>query len=82
MNAKIQAWGNSQGLRLAKPLLEAAHLAVGEEVEVLAKDGQITIRPSLKPKPKVRIQDLVARMPKGYKPREEGFGPAAGKEAW
>jgi antitoxin MazE len=82
MNAKIQAWGNSQGLRLAKPMLEIACLSVGEEVEVFAEQGQITIRPSQKPKPKVSIKDLVARMPKGYKPREEGFGPAIGKEAW
>lgn len=80
MNAKIQKWGNSQGLRVPKPALEAANFAVGEEVELFAEAGQIILRPAQKPK--VTIKDLIARLPKGYKPEEAGFGPAKGKEAW
>ena len=82
MLARIQKWGNSQGLRVAKPVLEAAQFMVGEEVEVFAVEGQITIRPAQKPTPKVRIQDLVKRMPKRAKLAEDGFGPARGREAW
>ncbi len=33
MLAKIQKWGNSQGLRLTKNLLEDAQLDVGDEVD-------------------------------------------------
>jgi antitoxin MazE len=82
MIAKIQKWGNSQGLRVAKPLLEAAHLSVGDEVEVSAKEGQIVVRPLAKRKRRVRIEDLVARMPLNYQPNEEPFGPARGNEVW
>lgn len=81
MRARIQKWGNSQGLRVAKPLLEAANFVVGEEIELFAEAGQITLRPAVKRKA-VRIQDLAARMPKDAKLREEGFGQAVGKETW
>jgi hypothetical protein len=30
MVTKIQKWGNSQGLRLARQMFEDAHLAVGD----------------------------------------------------
>lgn len=80
MNARIQKWGNSQGLRVSKPLLEAAHFMVGEEVVLLAEEGQITIKAARKPK--VTIQSLAARMPKNYKPFEESSGPPRGKEVW
>lgn len=33
-------------------------------------------------KKKVRIKDLVAAIPKDYRPHEEGFGPPRGKEVW
>jgi antitoxin component of MazEF toxin-antitoxin module len=37
MITKIQNWGNSQGLRLAKQVLEDAHISVGEEVADTAR---------------------------------------------
>jgi antitoxin MazE len=82
MIARIQKWGNSQGLRVARPLLEAAHLSVGEEVEVSAKGGQLVVRPLARRRKRVRIEDLVARMPKDYRSHEESFGPPRGREAW
>lgn len=82
MTARIQKWGNSQGLRVPKPLLDAGHFTVGEEVELFAEVGQIVIRPAKKPKAKIRIEALIARMPKGYKASEVPSGPPVGKEAW
>jgi antitoxin MazE len=46
MTTKIKKWGNSQGLRLSKQLLEDARLAVGDDVEVSARDGVIFIAPA------------------------------------
>ena len=34
MRAKIQKWGNSQGLRIAKNLLTDAQLDVGDQVDI------------------------------------------------
>ncbi|HXG90957.1 MAG TPA: AbrB/MazE/SpoVT family DNA-binding domain-containing protein [Blastocatellia bacterium] len=35
MMSKVQRWGNSQGLRLPKHVLESADIAVGDNVEVI-----------------------------------------------
>jgi len=43
MVTKVQKWGNSQGLRLPKQLLEDAHISVGDDVDVTTQDGVIVI---------------------------------------
>ncbi len=43
MLAKIQKWGNSQGVRIPKSILNSAHFSDGEEVEIIAVDGRIVI---------------------------------------
>lgn len=80
MSAKIQKWGNSQGLRIPKHLLEAARLSVGDDVEILADEEEILIKK--KPKPKFDLAEMVSRMPRDYQPREESFGKPLGKEEW
>jgi antitoxin MazE len=48
MRAKLVKIGNSQGLRLAKPLLEQVGLT--NEVEIQAAPGLLTIRPVSAPR--------------------------------
>jgi antitoxin MazE len=78
MLAKVQPWGNSQGLRLSKQLLEQADIAVGEDIEIVAKKGQII----LKKTKKFDLAEMVSRMPKDYQVQEESFGEPVGKEVW
>ena len=80
MIAKVQKWGNSQGLRLSRDVLELANLAVGDEVEIMVGDREIVLKKA--PKPKFDLAELVSRIPKGYRPYEEPFGPPVGKEEW
>ncbi len=80
MVSKVQKWGNSQGLRLAKHVLESAHMRVGDDVEVTAKKGQIVIKKI--PKRKLDLAEMVSRMPRNYKACEESFGKPMGKEEW
>ena len=82
MVTKVQKWGNSQGLRLAKHLLEEARIAVGDAVDVTARDGVIVVAPTRCRRGKVSLQELVSRIPKDYKPREVDWGRPAGREAW
>lgn len=82
MVTKIQKWGNSQGLRLAKQVLEDAHMAVGDDVDLTVRDGLIVIAPARRIRGKRSLQDLVSRIPKGYKPEEAGWGEPVGKEVW
>ena len=48
MLGKIQKWGNSQGLRFTKALLQEAQINVGDEVSVSVKNGQIIVEPATK----------------------------------
>ena len=79
MVTKVQKWGNSQGLRLSKQVLDLADIAVGDEVQIIVGDGQITVK---KASPRYDLAELVARIPKRYKVEEVGFGPPVGKEEW
>ena len=82
MQTKIQKWGNSQGLRLAKNVLEDAHLGVGDEVDVSVRDGIIVVGPIRKIRGRYRIEHLVAQIPEDYHATEVDWGQPVGKEAW
>jgi antitoxin MazE len=80
MESRVQKWGNSQGLRLSKQVLHDAHIGIGETVEIIPQEGQIIIKKS--PRRKFDLNEMVTRMPKGYKPQEENWGGAVGHEEW
>jgi antitoxin MazE len=82
MLAKIQKWGNSQGLRLTKNLLADAQLGVGDEVDISVKDGVMIVTPAKKIRGKHQIEDLVARIPENYQANEVEWGEPVGKEVW
>jgi antitoxin MazE len=48
MKTRIVRIGNSQGIRIPKPLLEQSGL--GEEVELEVRSGEITIRAASRPR--------------------------------
>ena len=82
MVTKIQKWGNSQGLRLAKQVLEDAHISVGDDVDVTVREGLIVVAPARRVRGKRRLEELVSRIPKNYKTEETDWGQPVGKEAW
>ena len=82
MLAKIQKWGNSQGIRITKNLLSDAQLGVGDEVDISVKDGIIIVTPTKMIRGKHNLKDLVSRIPKNYQPGEVDWGKPVGKEVW
>jgi len=82
MTTKVQRWGNSQGLRLSRQILEDARISIGDEVDVLVQDGTIMITPVRRVRGKHSLRQLVARMPKDYKAEEVDWGRPVGKETW
>lgn len=82
MTTTIQKWGNSQGLRVPKSILEQARIEVGDEVSISAEEGGLRIQRKDPPEKQPDLKDLVARMPKNYTPGEEEWGPPVGKEVW
>lgn len=86
MTTKLQAWGNSHGVRLPKPLLAALRLEAGASLDVVLspKKDAIIVKPSSGPsriRGRHRIEDLVAAMPKGYRTAEFAWG-TSGREVW
>jgi antitoxin MazE len=82
MLAKIQKWGNSQGLRLTKNVLMDAQINVGDEVDVSVKNGAIIVSPAKRIRGRHNLKDLVARIPEDYETFEVDWGEPVGKEVW
>jgi antitoxin MazE len=82
MVTKVQKWGNSQGLRLAKRVLEDAHISIGDDVDVTIQDGRIIIAPIKRVRGKWSLQDLVSRIPKVHEAGEVDWGNPTGREVW
>lgn len=82
MLAKVQKWGNSQGLRLTKALLADAQISVGDEVDIAVKDGALIVTPAKRKRGQHNLEDLVARIPEDYQANEVDWGEPVGNEVW
>ena len=54
LHTRIVKLGNSQGIRIPKLIVDQFNL--GEEIELLSKDGQLIIRPAAHPRAKWAAQ--------------------------
>jgi len=75
----VQRWGNSQGVRIPKSLLETANLKENDEVEIIAEGEQITIR---KARHIANLDALFAGYTGNYRPGEDEAGEPIGREVW
>lgn len=82
VQTKVVKWGNSQGIRLPKLLLDSANLSGDDLVEVTAGDGCIVIRKARAAKPYKSIQERFAGFDGSYEPAETDWGDPAGNEIW
>ena len=94
MVTTIQRWGNSQAVRLPKPILEGLFLREKDRVEISVERDSIVIkRASRKRRAKKSLeQRLVDHYEKPideiladdalYAPIEYDWGPPIGKEVW
>lgn len=80
MITKIQKWGNSQGLRVPRALLEKARLGVGDTVEIMADKKRLVVQAAAPVRGRYRLADLLKKC-KGKIP-ETDWGAPQGKEVW
>lgn len=80
MTATISKWGNSQGLRFSKEILDSLNLCVGDKVNIYTNDDKVIIEPIREHK-KYDITQLVKDIPTDYKASEE-FDNKSGSEIW
>ena len=85
MTTTLQAWGNSQGLRLPKAIITALNLQSGSklEIELTPKKDAIIIKAAApaKIRGRHRIEDLAAAMPKNYSAAKFVW-KTQGREVW
>ncbi len=79
MTATISKWGNSQGLRFPKDIMEEINLKVGDKVELKTENNTVIIKPLRRKK--IDINELVKKIPKDYNPSEV-FTDKVGLEEW
>ena len=80
MYTAIQKWGNSQAVRIPKPIMEAVRFKENEQVEIIANDGIITIKKSTKKKYN-SLEDIFEGYTGNYKCEEWDTGHI-GKEVF
>lgn len=81
MYATIQRWGNSQAVRLPKPILETASFKENEKVQIIAGEGHIIIKKAAASNYKPlaeRLKDFDGN----YQFEEWDTGKPVGKEVW
>ena len=82
MVTRVQRWGNSQGLRLGRQVLEEARISIGDDVDVSARDGVIVIAPVRRVRGRQSLKELVSRISESYKSEEIDWGEPVGREVW
>lgn len=82
MLTKVQKWGNGQGLRFAKAILEEAQIDVGDEVNVSVQKGRIIVEPVTRMRGHRDLKTLISQMPEAYQSEEIDWGQPMGKEVW
>jgi antitoxin MazE len=81
MTAKISKWGNSQGLRVPKDIMDTLNLNIGDNVDIKIENGKVIIEAIKKDRPKYDLNELISQVPNNYKANEE-FTEKIGKEEW
>ena len=80
MQAQIKEWGNSQGIRLSKEILQSAGLTLNEVVEVTAANGIITLTKTFRHR---TLEERAAEFGGNLAlDGEYDWGKPVGKEAW
>ncbi len=80
MTISIQKWGNSQGVRLPKHLLESLHWIENDSLEISIVEDKIVLQKS---KPQYQdIRALFADYHEDYHAEEVDWGKPEGNEVW
>ena len=79
MEAVIQKWGNSLGIRIPSMLVKEFKLENGGSVDIIDSDGQLIIRPL---KGKKKLLEKLSKVTAKNLHEESQTGERAGKEFW
>ncbi len=81
MITTIQKWGNSQGVRIPKILLDSINWSENEEVSINIEEDKLVIEKA-KTQNRKNIKELFKDYKGEYKPKEIDWGEPEGEEIW
>lgn len=80
MKVEIKKWGNSQGIRLSKEILQMANMGLNEILDISASDGIITLTKAFRHK---TLEERAAEYDgKLNLDGEYDWGEPVGREIW
>ncbi|MCD7777283.1 MAG: AbrB/MazE/SpoVT family DNA-binding domain-containing protein [Clostridiales bacterium] len=79
MVTSIQKWGNSQGIRIPKAMLDSLKWNSNTEITLTAEEDKIIIRKSNSRK---TIRELFEGYEGNYEPTQIDWGESVGNEIW
>lgn len=82
MTTTIQKWGNSQGVRIPRYLLDAVSWSDHESVDIAVEEGRLIIKKATAAVKRRSINELFDDYDGGYAPEEIDWGSTVGKEIW
>ena len=80
MVGNVAKWGNSLAVRIPQHLAKEVELTAGREVEILAIDGNLVIRP--KRQKQYSLDELIAGITPTNRHAEIDTGMSVGEEVW
>ena len=81
MTTTIQKWGNSQGVRIPKIVLDTVKWTENEKIIILVEGDQLVIKKADENK-RENIKELFADYKGEYEPSEIDWGEPEGEEIW
>ena len=81
LTTTIQKWGNSQGVRIPKILLDSVNWSENEQIVIIVDNGKLVIEKAKEHKRK-NIKELFENYKGDYEPVEVEWGEPKGEEIW
>ena len=79
MTTTIQKWGNSQGIRIPKNILDTVKWSENEKILIIIDNGNLIMK---KAKQRKTIKELFENYNEKYEPVEIDWGEPTGDEIW
>ena len=77
----LSKWGNSQGLRIPKEIINLLKVDIGDKFRVFIENNRVILEP-IREKKVYNIDELVGQIPSDYKKEPEIFSEPMGREVW
>ena len=81
MTTTIQKWGNSQGIRIPKMLLDSVNWSENEQITIKVDNGKLIIEKT-KDRKRKNIKELFKNYKGNYEPEKIDWGEPKGEEIW